>query len=75
MISEKLKSLKSKLWLQFDPATWLCLYFQEKWTESTDEDGNSKYFFLRRTHTFRWSLECCFLYLSLYFTKLNFLLY
>ena len=53
MISEKLKSLKSKLRLQFDLATWLCPYFQEKWIESTDEDGNSKYFFLRRTHTFR----------------------
>ena len=53
MIGEKLKSLKSKLWWQFGLATWLCLYFQEKWTERTDGDGNSTYFFLRRTHTFR----------------------
>ena len=30
MISEKLKSLKSKLWLLFDLATWLCPYFQRK---------------------------------------------
>ena len=79
MISEKLKSLKSKLWLQFDLATLLCPYFQEKWwTESkvqTETATLSTSFYALNILLEIWSLECCFLYLSLYFTKLNFLLY
>ena len=78
MISEKLKSLKSKLWLQFDLATWLCSYFQEKWTESkiqTETATLSTSFYALHILLEIWSLDCCFLYLSFYFTKLNFLLY
>ena len=78
MISEKLKSLKSKLWLQFELATWLCPYFQEKWTGSkvqTETATVSASFYALHILLEIWSLECCFLYLSFYFTKLNFLLY
>ena len=78
MISEKLKSLKSKLWFQFDQATWLCPHFQEKWTKSkvqTETATLSTSFYAVHILLEIWSLERCFLYLLFYFTKLNFLLY
>ena len=74
MISEKLKSLKCKLWLQFDLAMWLCPYFQEKWTESkvqTETATVSTCFYAVHILLEIWSRECCFLCISLYFTNLT----